>query len=348
MKTLNASMLTHLAGEVITLSTFWKVTLQDATVLGFTDYDQPITISSVLYNPAPAYSTSEIQSSTQLNVDNLSVNGYMDGVIIIADQMRAGRWDYATVEIFRANPNDLTMGTIPLRKGKLGEVHQGNIGFEVELRGLTQFLQQTIGRLYLPTCDANLYDSRCGVRAFPGVWAATTAYTANSAGDAITGSLVRPTTANNCYFLCTVAGTSGGTEPAWTTTIGGTTIDGTVTWKTLQSYQLVGAAVTTVTSQRQFTASGITHPATWFAGGTVTWTTGLNTNYSAEVKTHNAGGVIILQTQMPYAIANGDQFTIKAGCDLLYATCKSTKFDNAYNFQGFPYLPGVDRLMTGT
>lgn len=347
MKSLNAGMLTHLAGEVSTLSTFWKVTLTDGTVMGFTDYDQTVTISAIPYAPSPSYSTSEIQSSVQLNVDNLSVSGYMDDVTIIAAQMRAGRWDYALVEIFRANPNDLSMGTIPLRKGRLGEVRQGNVSFEAELRGLTQFLQQSIGRLCMPTCDADLYSARCGVRAYPSAWTAGTAYTANTAKDAATGSLVRPTTANNFYYLCTVGGTSGGVEPSWNTTVGGSTSDGSVTWKTLQSYQLMGATVTTVTSNRQWTSTGITHPADWFKYGTATFTSGLNTNYSAEVKAHNAGGVIILQTQMPFTIVENDEFTIKAGCDLLYSTCKSAKFDNGTNFQGFPYLPGLDRMMTG-
>lgn len=56
-------------------------------------------------------------------------------------------------------------------------------------------------------------------------WAASTSY---SVGD------VRRATSGNqtLYFHCTTAGTSGGTEPSWNTTIGGTTSDGTVTWTT--------------------------------------------------------------------------------------------------------------------
>jgi hypothetical protein len=56
-------------------------------------------------------------------------------------------------------------------------------------------------------------------------WAATTAYTV--------GQQVREVaSANGGYFECTVAGTSGGAEPAWVrTTIGvSTTTDGGVTW----------------------------------------------------------------------------------------------------------------------
>jgi hypothetical protein len=54
-------------------------------------------------------------------------------------------------------------------------------------------------------------------------WAATTAY---SVGDA-----VEPTTPNGYRYVCTTAGTSGGSEPTWPTTgIGSTIVDGTVVW----------------------------------------------------------------------------------------------------------------------
>jgi hypothetical protein len=347
MKSLSAAMLTHLAGEVITLATCWKVTLQDGTILGFTDHNQNLLVAGVTYVATVGYSASELQSNDQLSVDNVSLIGNMDGTLIVSDQIRAGRWDYAQVEVFRVNHQDLTMGTIPMRKGRLGETKQGNIVIESELRGQTQFLQQSIGRLYQPTCDTNLYSPVCGVRPDPPVWVHNTNYTANTPHDAATGSLVKPTTPNNCYFLCTFGGSSGGGEPSWNTTIGGSTGDGGVTWKTIQSYKLVGVAVTSVTSQRQWTSSSIVHPDGWFTYGTVTFTTGLNAGYSNEVRSHVAG-VITLQLPMPYPVSNGDQYTILAGCDLLYSTCKSAKFDDGTNFQGFPTIPGVDRLATGT
>lgn len=54
-------------------------------------------------------------------------------------------------------------------------------------------------------------------------WAASTGYSL--------GDIVAPTAPNNYYYVCTTAGTSGGTEPAtWSTTIGGTVSDGSVTW----------------------------------------------------------------------------------------------------------------------
>ncbi len=61
-------------------------------------------------------------------------------------------------------------------------------------------------------------------------WAGSTAYSL--------GDIVEPTTPNYYYYVCTSAGNSGGTEPAtWSTTIGGTVSDGTVTWTVAYHYE---------------------------------------------------------------------------------------------------------------
>lgn len=57
-----------------------------------------------------------------------------------------------------------------------------------------------------------------------GTWAASTAYSL--------GDKVRPLTSppSGKLFRCTTAGTSGGSEPTWNTTLGATTNDGSVVW----------------------------------------------------------------------------------------------------------------------
>ena len=61
-------------------------------------------------------------------------------------------------------------------------------------------------------------------------WGATTAY---SLGDKVLRStgLGSESTAG-LYMVCTTAGTSGGSEPTWDTTVGNTTVDSTVAWTT--------------------------------------------------------------------------------------------------------------------
>lgn len=60
-------------------------------------------------------------------------------------------------------------------------------------------------------------------------WAATTV---KSVGDRVVASRVATAARKVRVYECTTGGTTGGSEPAWNSTVGGTTTDGTVTWTT--------------------------------------------------------------------------------------------------------------------
>jgi uncharacterized phage protein (TIGR02218 family) len=82
----------------------------------------------------------------------------------------------------------------------------------------------------------------------------------------------------------------------------------------------------------------------WFTAGRLVWTGGANAGLAVEVKFHRTGadGVSVsLWQAMPEPIEVGDAFTVTAGCDKRFATCRD-RFDNAVNFRGFPHIPGND------
>jgi uncharacterized phage protein (TIGR02218 family) len=98
-----------------------------------------------------------------------------------------------------------------------------------------------------------------------------------------------------------------------------------------------------------FTASGIdVYENKWFSSGLVTFTSGNNDGISREVKSHfKSSGVVTvyLWEALPFDLEPGDDFTIKAGCDKTFKTCKA-KFENAANFRGFPHIPGSFTIVT--
>jgi uncharacterized phage protein (TIGR02218 family) len=115
---------------------------------------------------------------------------------------------------------------------------------------------------------------------------------------------------------------------------------------TLASFTVTGT-ITGVTSKRAFADSGRAEADGYFDGGLITWTTGNNAGLAMEVKTFlNAGGAIALQLPMPFTVQVGDEYSMSAGCDKAQATCIAT-FANGVNFQGFPHLPGLHRLVSG-
>lgn len=105
--------------------------------------------------------------------------------------------------------------------------------------------------------------------------------------------------------------------------------------------------VSAATDGRRFTASGIGGFASgWFSGGKITWMSGANSGRSMEVKRHGLVGStasLELWQAMSEDVAGGDTFTITAGCDKQFTTCK-TKFSNAANCRCFPYMPGNDTI----
>ncbi|NNF76680.1 MAG: DUF2163 domain-containing protein, partial [Rhizobiales bacterium] len=100
-----------------------------------------------------------------------------------------------------------------------------------------------------------------------------------------------------------------------------------------------------VEDKRRFAVSGLGAFAEgWFARGRLGWETGANSASSMEVKVHRVGtdGVVLeLWRPMTRMIAEGDRFTITAGCDKQFSTCRA-KFANPLNFRGFPHMPGND------
>jgi len=161
MKDISVALKAHYAGNVLTLATIWRITLISGTIKYFTDHDKDITYDGETYLATGGYSASDIQSTSALNVDNLEVNGFLLAPHISRDELLAGRWNHAKVEIMRVNYKDLTMLHEDLGTGRLGEVKIGRNKFTAELRLLMQPLQRNIGSLTSPVCRYDLGDSRC-------------------------------------------------------------------------------------------------------------------------------------------------------------------------------------------
>lgn len=110
------------------------------------------------------------------------------------------------------------------------------------------------------------------------------------------------------------------------------------------------ASVATTDGRLTLTAYGLAGSADGFyAGGKLSFTSGASLGFATEVKSHrNADGVVSFQLWQaaPAPIAAGDAFTVSAGCDKSFATCRS-KFGNGVNFRGFPHLPGNDFIIGG-
>lgn len=221
MKAVSANLKAHLQGETLTICTLWKITRSDSTVFGFTDNSRDVIYSGTTYLAATGHTPSSIKTTSNLSVDNLEVQSVFDSATITEADIQAGLWDFAQVEIMLVNYLALADGHMMLRKGWLGNIKTGRNNFIAELRGMMQPLQQTIGHVYSPACDAVLGDARCKVAlgSFTVTGSVTTATSARMFTDTtrieatgyFDGGLITWTSgANNTYSMEIKTSTSAG------------------------------------------------------------------------------------------------------------------------------------------
>ncbi|MCH2547064.1 MAG: DUF2163 domain-containing protein [Alphaproteobacteria bacterium] len=195
MKSTSSALESHLANEITTLATCWKLTRRDETMQGFTDHDVDLTVGGVVYLAQTGFTPTAISASSNLNVDNLDVQGMLDASTIEERDVMAGIYDFAEIEIFQVNYQAPESGKLILRRGWLGEISIKNKQFVAEVRGLTQKFSQQLGKLYAPACRAELGDAQCGVD--------MAAYTVMGTIDDVTSNAVFLDNArneNNGYF----------------------------------------------------------------------------------------------------------------------------------------------------
>ncbi len=105
-----------------------------------------------------------------------------------------------------------------------------------------------------------------------------------------------------------------------------------------------------VTDDQRFTFATLgPRDARWFERGTLRVLTGAAAGLAGVIKNDEgaAGGARTLQLWEPIraAILPGDSLRLEPGCDKRASTCR-LKFDNILNFQGFPFIPGEDWLVS--
>jgi len=128
-----------------------------------TSTDTPLTINDEVYSPVDGITPSAISQTADGAVQNSDVAGFLTDFGISEAEIEAGIWDKAQATLFEVNWSDLSQGRMTLQTGTLGNLSTGRITYTGEIRGLAQALQQTIGRVYGPHCQATLGDSECKV-----------------------------------------------------------------------------------------------------------------------------------------------------------------------------------------
>lgn len=212
MKTFSAGLTNHLSGEVTTLALLVKIVRTDGVVFGFGSLDVPIVLDGLTYYPTDSLIPSALESAASMAADNLDVVGLLTDDRITDDDLLAGKYDNAVVDVFKINylspPSSLsdTANIISLLRGTVGSVRINGASFTAELRSLKDFFQRDFMEMYQPLCRVKqLGDARCKVDTAP----ITFSYTVTSVTDSKT--FVHSGTAQaNGYFNYGILKWTGG------------------------------------------------------------------------------------------------------------------------------------------
>ncbi len=162
MKTLPAGMQAHLDDGTTTLAWCWCIERTDGVALGFTDHDESLSFLATSFEPETGFAATEIRAGSDLSVDAQDAEGALRSDRITETDILDGRWDNAQVDVWRVNWADVSQRVL-MRRGNIGRIRRGVTAFFAEVRSLSHYLNQTVGRTCQFYCDADLGDARCGV-----------------------------------------------------------------------------------------------------------------------------------------------------------------------------------------
>ena len=262
---------TWFAGDLETVSTYWRVLRSDGIALGFTSHDRDLRFAGVLHHAAPGMVPSAIKRSIAVEPDSAEMQGALDHAAIRADDLAAGRFDGAAVSIGLVDWQ--TREHFELFAGSIGAVGQDGARFTAELLSAKVMLDRELVPRTAPTCRAEF----CG----PG---------------------------------CTLS------PPRFT-----------------REVQL--AESDPEHNRVRFAGLADVEP---YAFGELRWIDGAEAGIDCALAAADDAWLVLDRT-VPTGLAAGARAILREGCDHTLETC-ATRFANAINFQGEPFLPGNDLL----
>lgn len=162
MRALDAGMQAALDGGATTLCRCWLLVRQDGQRMGFTDHDRDVHFAGDIFTAETGLSGSALETATGLANDNAQVFGALSAVGLQEADILTGRYDRAEIWHWMVDWTN-AQSRLLLFQGRLGEIERGATAFEAEIRGLSDDLNHSVGRAYVPSCDARLGDARCQV-----------------------------------------------------------------------------------------------------------------------------------------------------------------------------------------
>ena len=167
MKTFSSGFDAILSKSVFRPVLLWTITRRDGETYRFAVCDEDITINSGDY--AGTYSAlsgvggTAYETKVGGSVDNLDVFGVLSSDAITEEDLRNELFDGAAISLLFIDGDNPDLEQVLILKGWFGETTIEDGKYTIELRSLTQVLNQNCMLAYSHICRAELGDYRCGI-----------------------------------------------------------------------------------------------------------------------------------------------------------------------------------------
>jgi hypothetical protein len=334
------------------------ITRTDGTVIRVAEAQTSIVVSGQTYSPVAGFQMSAVKhaiggESASLQIDvAMTIGGTFDTYAVVD-----GKFDAATVQVDvvnRASPT--TKGLLFL--GLIGPTSFGALHSAVafDVRGPAVKAKWPFVQTFGPMCRTDLGSDLCRIPLRPSPVARNTAYVTRANATTVDSYSVRvsngggstPDQWGNVFFECTTAGTTAGSAPSYSFTVGNTITDGSAVF-TCRDAWTRHAKVAEVINQFNIKLDRDPDPRAingWYNQGAIRMHDGYSASRAFEV------GAWVLSTRiltmyLPLGAANNssliavnDWLEIWPGCDFTIAKCSGT-YLNSEQFRGEPYFAGA-------
>ena len=347
-------------------------------VTGYTEHDQVLAHDlgdgngSINYQPEAGFARGVVEARSGGRVGSADLIGMIDSAGITESAIFGGLYDTALVKFFLLDWTAPAAGRIHIEIGELEETHVEEDKLTVTMKSLLDRYNTTkIGDYYEAECIHTLGSMPtdipppfgkigCQVQLLPPFFAAGVAVVARAVTNAKPPAssespsevnTVRPSIQNGRYFEAQNAGTTGA-EPAWNTTLGGSTVSNGITWiarqALSQTFDLEGFTSQSVISLTETSDA----PVAWWRRARVLGVNGLNAGISRHLKSITQGSpdselIVTLWKGFPLAFEIGspnDSFTLIRGCNHLLTTCVNDFRNLANNGAFAAFAPNTDEV----
>ncbi len=149
--------------ELDTVATFWRIYRRDGTALAFTSHNRDLSFGGLAHLAAPGMIPAAIRLTAELSNDSAEVRGALNHDSIREEDLAAGLYDEAAIEIGAVDWMTLEHQT--LYTGQIGRIEDDQSQFAAELRSTKSLLEQDLVPRTSPTCRAEFCGRGCGLAA---------------------------------------------------------------------------------------------------------------------------------------------------------------------------------------